>query len=1475
MVRCILVAFLSMIMVMQVQGQAVPNCRDINVSVDAFGMGGFAPVDLITNAASGIDTVNVQIYNELDLLVFGPFRVAVDSLISIAACSYIDRDLKALIYNELGACWSTLTFKKNSGPVILGRTYDVYCFDELVNGPDTLPTVINACDPARTTPQFVADWISVFRCEEGVQDTSKLIYREWELFDKDGHRGQAFDTIVVFNIPEITVTNIYCAQGDTIYCTDLDSLVGPYITIPEIPLGAGNCTEIPLIEFTDKDNDGILEFSGQLFDSKCGLNVHIDTERFDVDCTIQYRITLDLKQNCYGTPQTSCTVPVPAGTLPNIMESVVPGYWRCVFWILDLDTLAPTIHCKDPVLFSGEFDLDHWVETVEGDADINYSWDPYHLILMGNDAGGNDSIAEVCVTVAKDTVIAFTYEYESQDSDAGNDPFGYLHNGIFYQLTKGNLVDEPGPVSQTGYRIVELRAGDTFCFSQRSTDGMDGRAITTIKPLSIVSTSGSVCVAHTYVPDVYVKDDWSGIKTVKATVPDYGTFVLDFNSERNCYESHERIELPHSPDPYKIYYQASDSCHNLVLDTCYMLVKDRTRPTAVIDKGVTVSLSGKKVWMDAATLNEGSNDNCDLNLIVVRRADWYEACVDLCDSLEPVCVTEHNDTLWKAILEPNKDLDEVEAHYNQVLWDWREDDRPCSNLLYNAWMYDLIKHGTLHCKDAYLDQEEEVMKLIQACSEEVASYFNPILLHPDPYELEQEVTPENDFRFDDRLFDLYQQIGGGWSDEVPFDCADACSSVTVEVLVMDYWCNWSKAWTDVWVEDKTPAQVVQEVEDIDITCKIYKTPKYYIKDVNDPLSIASLVDLAKEKDAEALGALDAIFGGYKKVWQGPYSNYYDADGKEVDMQIPFVDSACYCRFDSIRRTLIYDEHLGESYWKIDTVYACGYDAVRDTFNQGIVLANCASLVDCSQEIWCDIDHCGEGYLYRTFKIWQGCPPDFYTDHDVSDSLRQAHIPDTIVRKQRIRIYNECALEKEFFDVPADRELQSCGIVYDEDGSGNVGGDLHPDEIGWMTYRFDDDCRLVGVAYEDYVFKIIGGDEGCYKIKRTWYYMDWCEGQPTDKHWYKDYSLDVDSCVQFILLYDTLPPQCFIEGPVEDGGVIETGACAYNFEADISFEDACGLSRYTWQLLDVTNPADPRTIDQGESQIDSLSDVIYSEDLLPGNYKLKVETTDECNNEGQCEYHFTIEAVKKPTAICITLLTAKLNPMDRDQDGEIDTAMATIWASEVNQSSSWVCEDTAIELRLELLDGIEDDVLGGEADSLTFGCKHVGTNSVRMWVISHPSGTYDFCDIDVIVQSDGSGCTFINPVESRPNTFEADGRVSQYPVRRPEIPIDFHLGNTPADVGPQGRSIDDFQVLQNYPNPFRDQTTIEFSLPASGMATLSVFDLTGKTVYERTGHFTKGYNKVELSKDHIQGSGLKYYQIRSGQYVESKRMIALE
>ena len=54
----------------------------------------------------------------------------------------------------------------------------------------------------------------------------------------------------------------------------------------------------------------------------------------------------------------------------------------------------------------------------------------------------------------------------------------------------------------------------------------------------------------------------------------------------------------------------------------------------------------------------------------------------------------------------------------------------------------------------------------------------------------------------------------------------------------------------------------------------------------------------------------------------------------------------------------------------------------------------------------------------------------------------------------------------------------------------------------------------------------------------------------------------------------------------------------------------------------------------------------------------------------------------------------------------------------------------------------------------------------------------------------------------------------------------------------------FVLGQNTPNPFDNVTTIGFELPVAGTATLSVFDVTGKTISVIENTYNAGYNTIE-------------------------------
>jgi hypothetical protein len=859
-------------------------------------------------------------------------------------------------------------------------------------------------------------------------------------------------------------------------------------------------------------------------------------------------------------------------------------------------------------------------------------------------------------------------------------------------------------------------------------------------PIESVSTHD--CFADFYIPSVTFEDTCSGVKMVKATIENYGTAILEYNPVTKCYESHQKFRLPISEidilngqfEFSYIRYEALDSCHNAtVTGSIPIIIVDRVKPVAICDKGLNVTVTDSIIWVNAESFNEGSWDNCGISMVLARRSDWATACgVDLCDDVHYLLSGEHHDSLWCARMETDKHINPVEAHYQKAIEWLCADGSRCALPILMGWFYDLVKYPTLDCIDhpypvdeAYIDQilagESEglnaifqavipCVKTVEADSLEEA-FYKYFVNNPAAIALLQSLIGDyfhlllgGAYLNERAIADIGKQIGGGWSDAVPFCCEDACQDVTVELLVMDYWCNWSKCWTTVRVEDKTPPEVVSELYDVTITCSSYKT--YY----------APAVELALAGDFDSL---QSVLGRYDKVSRDSYG--------KVPAKTTYTVYDLNCDSSLVEKdTLVYDDHLGYI-WKTYKYYRAEYDLETYQRFNGQIADNCG--LQCIEETpWISLDECGNGFIKRVFKFVGQC----------SDEA-SGHFADTITRYQTIWVTNDCEITKAMFEVPKDTIIYSCGIEYATDGSGNVGGMLSPEYTGEAQYIFDNDCRLVGIGYYDQVFKIVGGDEACYKVIRTWCFADWCDlGKPIEKAWWFNprYKGKYITCTQKIIVYDSQPPICTID---EIPAVIDANGCFYNLNTVVVVEDECGLLDYSWHIINTkTNViAASGSGELNSSQIGAF--IITANDLGQGSYKLKVYVTDECQNESVCDAEFVINANKKPTPVCITSLTAELTPMDTDGDGVVDTAMAVVWANEFNVSSQAACgsSNDALTFRIDWAEG--DAVLPpATATSLEVGCEDIGPQDVRLYVIDE-SGSWDYCTVVLMVQDNAQGC----------------------------------------------------------------------------------------------------------------------------------------
>ena len=85
----------------------------------------------------------------------------------------------------------------------------------------------------------------------------------------------------------------------------------------------------------------------------------------------------------------------------------------------------------------------------------------------------------------------------------------------------------------------------------------------------------------------------------------------------------------------------------------------------------------------------------------------------------------------------------------------------------------------------------------------------------------------------------------------------------------------------------------------------------------------------------------------------------------------------------------------------------------------------------------------------------------------------------------------------------------------------------------------------------------------------------------------------------------------------------------------------------------------------------------------------------------------------------------------------------------------------------------------------------------------------------------------------------------------------------------------FELKGNYPNPFNPSTTIEFSIPTSGLVELTVYDITGRAVETlQQGFLTAGNHQVTFAGEKL-ASGAYFYTLKSQGFQDVKKMLLVK
>lgn len=113
-------------------------------------------------------------------------------------------------------------------------------------------------------------------------------------------------------------------------------------------------------------------------------------------------------------------------------------------------------------------------------------------------------------------------------------------------------------------------------------------------------------------------------------------------------------------------------------------------------------------------------------------------------------------------------------------------------------------------------------------------------------------------------------------------------------------------------------------------------------------------------------------------------------------------------------------------------------------------------------------------------------------------------------------------------------------------------------------------------------------------------------------------------------------------------------------------------------------------------------------------------------------------------------------------------------------------------------------------------------------------------------------------------------------------INFIAGKTPTDIDNNDRSTipKRFELNQNIPNPFNASTNIKYSLPLKSDVIISIYNILGQKINllvneeKPAGNYSVIWDGTDLN-GRPTASGIYLYQIKAGDFVETKKMLLLK
>jgi hypothetical protein len=153
-----------------------------------------------------------------------------------------------------------------------------------------------------------------------------------------------------------------------------------------------------------------------------------------------------------------------------------------------------------------------------------------------------------------------------------------------------------------------------------------------------------------------------------------------------------------------------------------------------------------------------------------------------------------------------------------------------------------------------------------------------------------------------------------------------------------------------------------------------------------------------------------------------------------------------------------------------------------------------------------------------------------------------------------------------------------------------------------------------------------------------------------------------------------------------------------------------------------------------------------------------------------------------------------------------------------------------------------------------------------WTIYENNGSGVFANQRTLAASSAGSCATLHDRDN-------DGDLDMTGVDEDDDLL-FLFENRPTTGVGEGAISVEFKVYQNFPNPFNPETRIKFQVPSSGFVELKVFDVLGREIATpvskemKPGSYDTTWDAAGFA------SGVYFYRLQAGEFVDIKRLILL-